>query len=107
MAEMRIAVFGDSESIKGFAAVGFDIYPFDDIETAAKNFRSVASGGDYAVIYVTEDMFSSLEKEIRRTEENMLPAVVPIPGVHRTGIGVKRLGHFVEQAVGSDIIFNN
>lgn len=107
MADMRIAVFGDSESIKGFSAVGFDIFPFDDIETAAKQFRSVASGGDYAVIFVAEDMFSALEREIHRTEQNMLPAVVPIPGVHRTGVGVARLKSFVEQAVGSDIIFNN
>ena len=30
----NIAVIGDSESIKGFAAIGMDIYPCDDKENA-------------------------------------------------------------------------
>ncbi len=106
MADKRIAVFGDSESIKGFAAVGFDIFPFDDELAAAQEFRRIASSGDYAVIYVTEDLFVSLEREIARTEEMLIPAVVAIPGVRKNGIGVARLKSFVEQAVGSDIIFN-
>ena len=28
----NIAVIGDSESIKGFAAIGMDIYPCDDFD---------------------------------------------------------------------------
>lgn len=102
---MRVAVLGDSESIKGFAGVGFDIYPVDGAEAAAQKFRAIVSNGDYAAVYVTEDLFGGLDKELRRIEDNMLPAVVPIPGVHRTGAGVERLRGFVEQAVGSDIIF--
>ena len=34
---VKIAVLGDTESIKGFAAVGLDIYPCDaDAESAAE-----------------------------------------------------------------------
>ena len=50
MADMRVAVLGDSESIKGFAAVGFDIYPVDGAEAAAQKFRAIVSNGDYAAV---------------------------------------------------------
>ena len=52
---VRIAVLGDTESIKGFAAVGLDIYPCDDPQEAARRFRSL-TGGEYGVIYVTEEL---------------------------------------------------
>lgn len=36
-----------------------------------------------------------------------MPAVIPIPGVHgNTGYGIDMVKRSVEQAVGSDIIFN-
>ena len=50
----NIAVIGDSESIKGFAAIGMDIYPCDDNENAPHLFRKIADGDNYAVIFITE-----------------------------------------------------
>lgn len=102
----NIAVIGDSESIKGFGAIGLDIYPCDNSDEAAHLFRKIADGDNYAVIYMTEELFALVEKERRRYEEKLTPAVIPIPGVKgNNGIGNKRLSSFVEQAVGSDIIF--
>lgn len=104
----NIAVIGDSESIKGFGAIGLDIFPCDDIEEAAHLLRKVADCDNYAVIYMTEELFNLAEKERKRYEERVVPAIIPILGVKgNTGIGRKRLSDFVEQAVGSDIIFNN
>ena len=38
----------------------------------------------------------------------MLPAVIPIPGVHgNTGAGLERVRACVEKAVGSDILFGS
>ena len=100
-----MAVMGDTESIKGFAAVGLDISPCDDPQEAVRRFRSL-TGGEYGVIYITEAIFSLLDKEIRKLDEQPLPAVIPIPGLTGdTGIGVRRLSESVERAVGSDIIF--
>ena len=100
-----MAVMGDTESIKGFAAVGLDIYPCDDPHEAVRRFRSL-TGGEYGVIYITEAIFSLLDKEIRKLDEQPLPAVIPIPGLTGdTGIGVRRLSESVERAVGSDLIF--
>ncbi len=104
----NIAVIGDSESIKGFSAIGLDIYPCDDSENAPQLFHRIAEGDNYSVIFITEEIFELVEKERRRYEERLTPAVIPIPGVKgNSGIGIKRLSSFVEQAVGSDIIFNN
>ena len=104
----NIAVIGDSESIKGFSAIGLDIYICDDSEHAAKTLRNVVDTEEYAVIYITEEYFNSSQKERSRYEERLTPAVIPIPGVKgNIGAGTKRLSSFVEKAVGSDIIFNN
>ena len=103
----RAAVLGDTESIKGFAAVGLDVFPCDDAQKAAPMFRNLAAG-EYAVIFVTEEMALLLEKEIAAVSERQLPSVIPIPGVKgNNGIGVSRLKASVERAVGSDIIFND
>ncbi len=103
-----IAVIGDSESIKGFCAVGLDIFPCDSFDDLPHLFRKIADSGNYGIIYMTEETYALTEKERRRYEERLTPAVIPIPGVKgNTGTGIKRLSSFVEQAVGSDIIFNN
>lgn len=102
----NIAVIGDSESIKGFGAIGIDIYPCDNNENAAHLLRNLADNDNYAVIYMTEELFELVEKERNRYENRLTPAIIPLPGVKgNTGIGSKRLSAFVEQAVGSDILF--
>ncbi len=102
----RIAVLGDRDSIYGFAALGLDVFPVSDSETGARTLRSLTEQ-DYAVIYITEALCKDLEPELERCRENLLPAVIPIPGVHgNTGMGIGMVKRSVEQAVGSDIIFN-
>ena len=48
----NIAVIGDSESIKGFAAIGMDIYPCDDNENAPHLFRKIADGDNLSLIHI-------------------------------------------------------
>ena len=104
----NIAVIGDSESIKGFSAIGLDIFVSEGAEHAAKILRNIADTDNYAVIYITEEYYNTSSKEISRYEERITPAVIPIPGVKgNSATGIKRLSSFVEKAVGSDIIFNN
>ena len=103
----KIAVLGDRDSIYGFAALGLDTYPVHNEEEAAKRLKSLADG-QYAVIYITEALQAKLETEIDRYRTERLPAIIPIPGVSgNTGKGMLSVKKFVEQAVGSDIIFNN
>ena len=68
--------------------------------------REVA-GYDRTQSALTEALAAALETEIDRYRAERLPAIIPIPGVSgNTGMGIKNVKKSVEQAVGSDIIFN-
>ncbi len=102
----KIAVLGDRDSIYGFAALGLEVFPVSTPEEGAKALRNLTEQ-NYAVIYITEALAAELPAELDRYRESILPAVIPIPGVHgNTGMGIQMVKHSVEQAVGSDIIFN-
>ena len=103
----KIAVLGDYDSIYGFAALGLDTFPVTDPAEAVKKLHQL-SLSEYAVIYVTEGLAANIEHEIAKYKEQMLPAVILIPGVSgNTGKGIEGVKKSVEQAVGSDILFSN
>lgn len=77
---VKIAVLGDTESIKGFAAVGLDIYPCDNDTESAAEFKKIVNAG-YGVIFVTERLVPFLQKEIEKVNRQLSPSVVPITGV--------------------------
>lgn len=101
---MKIAVIGDSNSVKGFLALGLDVYETDQIAEAKKILNKL-SDGIYAVIYITESLFSDMLEDVERFNERISPAIIPIPGIMgNTGIGKYNVSKSVERAVGSDII---
>lgn len=104
----KIGVMGDRDSIYGFAAVGLTPFPITDIELAGKKLKELVESGEYAVIYITENLANSLEKEINYYSERRLPSIILIPGVYgNTGKGIRQVIRSVEQAVGSDILFGS
>lgn len=101
----KIAVLGPYDSIYGFATLGLDIFPVSDPEEGKKQLKALTSA-DYAVIYVTEGLAAVMQQEIDKYKEQLLPAIILIPGIAgNTGEGVRGVKKSVEQAVGSDIIF--
>lgn len=103
----RMAVIGDKDSIYGYAALGMDVNPVTEDMEAVRKLRELAEG-DYAVIYITEALAARIPGEIARYREQMLPAIILIPGVYgNTGAGIANVKKSVEQAVGSDILFGN
>jgi len=100
-----VGVIGDYDSICGFSAVGFSIFPVESVEQARKELRILANSG-YGIIYMTEPYMEELESDCSVYNEKALPSIVPIPACGGiTGFGKSRLKRFVEQAVGSDTIF--
>jgi len=103
-----IAIIGDSESIKGFGAVGMDLFICDDPVNASQILKQITEDDYYAIVYMTEEVFEASAKEREKFVERPVPAIIPLPGVRgNTGVGLNRLSSFVEQAVGSDILFKN
>lgn len=102
----KIAAMGDYDSIYGFAALGLNTFPIADPEEGRKTLKTLASG-EYAVIYMTEALAAALQEEVAQYRDQLSPAIILIPGVSgNTGEGIAQVKRSVEQAVGSDIIFN-
>ena len=100
-----IGVIGDYESVCGFSALGFSIFPVESAEQARKELNHLVSNG-YGIIYITETYMEKLQFECARYNEQTTPCIIPIPACTGiTGFGEQRLKDCVERAVGSDIIF--
>lgn len=105
----KIAVMGDWDSIYGFGALGLDLFRVEhsDPEEARKLLRTL-SEQEYAVVYITEALAAAIPAEIDAYRTTIRPAVILIPGVSgNTGEGLAAVKRSVEQAVGSDILFDN
>lgn len=103
----KIAVIGDYDSIYGFAALGLDIYPVANRKEAEEKLEALAGKG-YGIIYITEALAAECKQTIEKYQEQVLPAIIQIPGVSgNTGMGVQGVKDSVERAVGSDILFSN
>ena len=99
----KIAVLGDRDSVLGFRALGLDVFFADDAETGRRTLHRLAQES-YAVIYVTEQLAKDMTAEIARYQDDMLPAVILIPGkTGSLGIAGAALHDAVERAVGADI----
>ena len=101
----KIGVIGDRESILGFKAVGLDVFPTDDPEEAKKTLKRIAKE-DFAIIYITEQLYQYMMDEVDEYTDSRLPAIIPIPGKDGTlGLGMTSVKKSVERAVGADILF--
>ena len=101
----KIGVIGDRESVLGFKAVGLDVFPCDEAAEARKILKKIAKE-DYAIIYVTEQLFQYMGAEVEEYTDSRLPAIIPIPNKDGSlGIGMTNVKKSVERAVGADILF--
>ncbi|MBU0701400.1 V-type ATP synthase subunit F [bacterium] len=100
----KIAIIGDKDTIWPFKAVGFIVYTIKDIKDANEVFKGML-GKEYAIIFVTEDVFRQCEQQIQEIRALPLPAVVVLPNNHGSqGIGRKQLQQILRKAVGSEIV---
>lgn len=101
----KIAIIGDRESILGFKALGLEVFPCSQQEEAKKILSDMVKN-QYAIIYITERLAASLEKEIGKYKDARLPAIIPLPSKEGSlGTGMESVSKSVERAVGADILF--
>lgn len=101
----KIGVIGDRESVLGFKAVGLSVFPCDQPEEAGRILKEIAKE-DFAIIYITEQLYQHLGETVDAYKDMRLPAIIPIPGRDGSlGIGMESVKKAVERAVGADILF--
>ncbi len=100
----KIAVLGDKDSVLGFKALGLDTFPVESVDEAKKTLHELARG-NYAVVYLTEQLGVYMEAELARYKDELTPAIILIPGKEGSlGIGMANVKRAVERAVGADIL---
>lgn len=101
----KIGVIGDRTSVLDFRAVGLEVFSTDDPEEAKKTLKKLAKE-NYAIIYVTEQLYQYMQDEVDEYTDLRIPAIIPIPGSEGSlGIGMTSVKKSVERAVGADILF--
>lgn len=104
MANYKIAVLGDKDSVLGFKALGLTAFPADTVDEARATLHHIAKE-DYAVVYLTEQYAVQMEADIARYKDSLTPAVILIPGKEGSlGVGMNNIKKAVERAVGADIL---
>ena len=100
----QIAVLGDADSVLGFGALGFDVFPAETPQQARPILLRLVHE-QYAVVYLTEQLAAGLTAELARCQAQSATAVILIPGKGGSlGIGMAGITTTVERAVGSDIL---
>ena len=101
----KIGIIGDRESVLGFKAVGLEVFPCDELREAEAAMEKMAEDR-YAIIYITEQLYSAMTEILSEHADMRLPAIIPLPSKNGSlGIGVKGVKKSVERAVGADILF--
>ena len=102
----KIGVIGDKASVAGFKAVGLSVFSCEDGTETKKTLTRLAKEGDYAIIYITENLCKEIPNELEKYKDMRIPAIIPIPGVDGSyGIGMANVKKSVERAVGADVLF--
>jgi V/A-type H+-transporting ATPase subunit F len=104
----KIGIIGDRDSVLGFMALGFAVHEVRGGEEAAGKLHALVKSGEYAVIFVTEDLARLIEDDMAKYKDEPLPAITVIPGGSgSTGYGMANIKSAVERAVGADILFKD
>lgn len=104
----KIGIIGDRDSVLGFMALGFSVCDVASADEARIKLRNAVKNGEFAVIFVTENIAKQIEDEIEKYKDMPLPAIVSVPGRDgSTGYGMENIRDAALRAVGADILFGN
>jgi V/A-type H+/Na+-transporting ATPase subunit F len=104
---MKIALIGSAVSVAGFRALGVDVYDVARPQEALEVWNNV-DPGEYAVIFVTEELLPALEEELELFDYRAMPIISVIPpATGGIGSGLERLRRLVEKAVGTDVFLSD
>ena len=97
----KIAVVGDKDSVYGFSSVGAEIHIVNTSSQAKEELKTMLAE-NYAIIFITETLLIELNDVLTNYKINLLPAIVPIPGIsENTNFGTKNIDELVEKTIGT------
>jgi len=104
MYKYRIGIVGERDAVIAFLALGITVKAVENPEEAARAVDEMAREG-YGLIFVTETTAKDIGETIQRYKNQMVPAVILIPGSQGSlGIALAHIKENVEKAVGVDIL---
>jgi len=105
MPSYKIAMIGDSSTVSGFAAAGVAGFPAYESAGALAKVRELAQTGEYAIIFITENLAEPVLSDIARIPTGAIPAIIVVPdqGGAR-GTGFRKIRNAVEKALGIDLL---
>ena len=84
----RVAVLGQRDAVLGFKASGAVAFSADDPEEAKKRLAEILEG-DFAVLFVTEEVADILKEELQPLYDKPKPVVTILPDARNSkGIGM-------------------
>lgn len=107
METYKIGIIGTEEAIAGFNALGVSCFYMKEDSDVAEVIAQIQKE-KFAAVFITEDWAERVRNQIDEAFQNAaLPAIVTVPSQKgSTKAGLSNLRKIVEQAVGSDILFN-
>ena len=100
----KLAVMGDIDSVLAFKAVGAETFEADAAD-AKSVLRGLVKKGEYAIIFVTEQLAAAIPDALEEYKSITYPCVIPIPScLGSNGYGMASIKKDVEKAIGADIL---
>jgi len=97
----KVAVVGDGTSVAGFRPLGFSCFTVRHADDSRELWPEL-TGGEYAVVLVTEPVWDAIVDLAEEVSERAVPAVTVIPGAgSRGGVGQAKLDRAIERALGT------
>lgn len=104
----QVAVLGDRASVIAFRGLGFHVVTLEDDKQAERELYRLIDSEKFAIIYITEPMAKRCERILQRYQNEVMPAIIPIPASYHAGsYALTNLRESVIRAVGFDVLANN
>ena len=103
--EGKVAVFGDSDFVMPFSALGLDT--FEAAETTAETLEIAKriAEAKYALVVIAENTAAKVEEAFIAQQKMPVPCIVVVPfTAEPTGIATRSLGKALRMATGINIL---
>lgn len=99
-----IAYIGDRDTVWPFKAFGIEVFYSDEHKSLPKLVSKVL-GGEFRIIFVTEDVYGLARESIDRFAEEAIPTFVIIPSVRgNRGTAIQLIRESVRRAMGAELV---